>query len=99
MKSQVLLLARQGIVDSSFIGLDSTPIVDNTSQNNLKSFLANKFKPGNLPKTDKDYKLSVHTASNQSTFIVFLYFNNTTSYYTLASIIFTLFTILHDTSL
>ena len=66
MESQVILLARQGIVDSSFIWLDSTPIAANTSQNNPKSFLANKFKPDNHPKADKDCKLGVHTASNQS---------------------------------
>ena len=47
MKSQVLFLADKGIIDTSFIGLDSTPISANTSQNNPKSFLANKFKPDN----------------------------------------------------
>ena len=34
MISQVLLLADKGIVDTSFIGLDSTPISANTSKNN-----------------------------------------------------------------
>ena len=38
------------LVDTSFIGLDSTPIAANTSQNNPKSFLSNKFKPDNQPK-------------------------------------------------
>ena len=66
MKSQVLILSEQGIIDSSFIGLDSTPVAANTSQNNPKSFLSNKFKPDNQPKVDKDCKLGVHTASNQS---------------------------------
>ena len=33
-------LSKQGIVDTSFIGLDSTPIAANTSQNNPKSFLS-----------------------------------------------------------
>ncbi|MCM1416376.1 MAG: transposase [bacterium] len=66
MKSQVLLLAKDGIVDTSFIGLDSTPVAANTSQNNPKSFLSGRFKPDNQPKADKDCKLGVHTASNRS---------------------------------
>lgn len=66
MKSQVRSLADRGIIDTSFIGLDSTPIAANTSQNNPKSFLSNKFKADNQPKADKDCKLGVHTASNQS---------------------------------
>ena len=45
MKAQVLSLADKGIIDSSFIGLDSTPIEANTSQNNPKSFISNKFNP------------------------------------------------------
>ncbi len=66
MKSQVLLLAEKGIVDPLFIGLDSTQISANTSQNNLKSFVSNKFKPDHQPTADKDCKLGVHTASNQT---------------------------------
>ena len=66
MKSQVLLLAEKGIVDTSFIGLDSTPISANTSQNNPKSFVSKKFKPDNQPSADTDCKLGVHTASNQA---------------------------------
>ena len=65
MESQVLLLASQGIVDTSFIGLDSTPVAANTSQNNQKSFLPDKFKPDKQPKADRDCKLGVHTASNK----------------------------------
>ena len=57
---------KQDIVDTSFIGLDSTPVAANTSQNNPKSFLSNKFKPDNQPKADPDCKLGVHTASNQT---------------------------------
>lgn len=49
MKSQVSFLINKGIIDTSFIGLDSTPIAANTSQNNPKSFLSNKFKPDNQP--------------------------------------------------
>lgn len=66
MKSQVLYLSKQGIIDASFIGLDSTPVAANTSQNNPKSFSSNKFKPDNQPRADADCKLGVHTASNQT---------------------------------
>jgi hypothetical protein len=66
MKSQVLFLAHHGFIDTSFIGLDSTPVSANTSQNNPKSFSSNKFKPDNQPKADRDCKLGVHTASNQA---------------------------------
>lgn len=66
MQSQVLSLAKHGVVDTSFIGLDSTPISANTSQNKPKSFLSNKFVPDHQPKGDKDCKLGVHTASNQT---------------------------------
>ncbi|MCI6139327.1 MAG: transposase, partial [Clostridium sp.] len=63
MKAQVLSLADKEIIDSSFIGLDSTPIEANTSQNNPKSFISNKFNPAYQPKADKDCKLGVHAAS------------------------------------
>ncbi|WP_324293336.1 transposase [Lacrimispora defluvii] len=66
MKKQVLSLAESGIIDTSFIGLDSTPVFANTSQNNPKSFLKNKFSPDNHPKSDEDCKLGIHTASNQT---------------------------------
>lgn len=66
MKSQVLLLAEKGIVEISFIGLDSTSISANTFQNNPKSFVSNKFKPDNQPTADADCKLGVHTTSNQT---------------------------------
>ena len=66
MKSQFHSIAEQGILDTSFIGLDSTPIKANTSQNNPKSFLSNKFHPENQPKADRDCKLGVHSASNQT---------------------------------
>lgn len=45
--------------------LDSTPISTNTSQNNPKVFKKNKFSKDNQSKSDKDCRLSVHTASNQ----------------------------------
>ena len=54
MQSQVLKSAKMGIIDTSFIALDSTPISANTSQNNPKSF-----------KKNKNCRLGVHTASNQ----------------------------------
>ena len=65
MKSQVLHLAEMEIIDTSFIALDSTPVYANTSQNNPKSFKKNKFSKDNQPKSDKDCRLGVHTASNQ----------------------------------
>ena len=65
MQSQVLKLSELGIIDTSFIALDSTPISANTSQNNPKSFGKNKFSKDNQPRCDKDCGLGVHTASNQ----------------------------------
>ena len=43
MKEQVLHLARLGIVDASFVGLDGTPVMANTCQNNPKSFGKDKY--------------------------------------------------------
>lgn len=65
MQSQVLILANKGIIDTSFIGLDSTPIAANTTLNNPKSFSRNKFKKGTVPANDPDCKSGVHSASNQ----------------------------------
>ena len=65
MAQQVQKLYELGIVDASFIGLDSTPVVANAKQNNPKSFAKDKFKPENHPKTDPDCALGVHSASNQ----------------------------------
>lgn len=65
MAQQVKKLYGLGIVDASFIGLDSTPVAANTKQNNPKSFAKNKFDPENRPKADPDCALGVHTASNQ----------------------------------
>ena len=65
MHSQVKKLYELGVLDTSFIALDSTPIMANTSQNNPKSFKKDKFSPDNQPKSDKDCALGVHTASNQ----------------------------------
>ena len=65
MKSQVLKLSEMGIIDTSFIALDSTPVNANTRQNNPKSFAKNKFSKDNQPKSDKDCGLGVHTASDQ----------------------------------
>uniref|UniRef100_UPI00359C99FF transposase n=1 Tax=Enterococcus faecalis TaxID=1351 RepID=UPI00359C99FF len=44
MKNQVLILADKGIIDTSFIGLDSTQISANTALNKPKSFKQDKFK-------------------------------------------------------
>ena len=65
MQAQVSKLVGLGIIDSSFIALDSTPVFANTKQNNPKSFAKNRFDKNNQPKSDKDCKLGVHTASNQ----------------------------------
>ena len=65
MQKIVLQAAGLGIIDTSFIALDSTPVAANTCQNNPKSFSKNKFSKDNHPKSDKDCKLGVHTASNQ----------------------------------
>lgn len=65
MAAQVKKLYELGIVDTSFIGLDSTPVAANTKQNNPKSFIKNKFNPENHPKADLDCALGVHSASNQ----------------------------------
>lgn len=66
MNPQELALVKKGIMNTSLIGLDSTLIIANTSQNNLKLFSSNKFKPNNQPKADKDCKLSIHTLFDQS---------------------------------
>lgn len=65
MQRIVLRSAELGIIDTSFISLDSTPVSANTCQNNPKSFAKIKFAKDNQPKSDKDCKLGVHTASNQ----------------------------------
>ena len=65
MHSQVKKLYELGVIDTSFIALDSTLVMANTSQNNPKSFKKDKFNPDNQPKSDKDCALGVHTASNQ----------------------------------
>ena len=65
MAAQVKKLYELGIVDASFIGLDSTPVAANTKQNNPKSFTKDKFNPEKQPKADPDCALGVHSASNQ----------------------------------
>ena len=65
MAGLVRQLYELGVVDASFIGLDSTPVMANTRQNNLKSFAADKFDPKNHPRCDADCALGVHSASNQ----------------------------------
>ena len=65
MQTQVKQLYELGVLDASFIGLDSTPVMANTKQNNPKSFAKNKFSKENHPKSDPDCTLGVHSASNQ----------------------------------
>ena len=64
MQSQVKTLVSLGIIDSSFVSLDSTSIEANTSKNNSKSFDKKRFDKSVQPKSDKDCKLGVRTASN-----------------------------------
>ena len=65
MADLVRQLYELGIVDASFIGLDSTPVMANTRQNNPKSFVKDKFSKKSHPKCDPDCALGVHSASNQ----------------------------------
>ena len=65
MANLVWKLYELGVVDASFVGLDSTPVMANTKQNNPKSFAKNKFSKENHPKSDPDCALGVHSASNQ----------------------------------
>ena len=65
MAGLVRQLYELGVVDASFIRLDSTPVMANTRQNNPKSFAADKFDPKNHPRCDADCALGVHSASNQ----------------------------------
>ena len=65
MANLVRKLYELGVVDASFVGLDSTPVMANTKQNNPKSFAKNKFSKENHPKSDPDCALGVHSASNQ----------------------------------
>jgi hypothetical protein len=65
MQNQVIRLAELGVLDTSFVGLDSTPVTANTAHNNPKSFRRDKFRQENHPKADKDCGLGVHSASNQ----------------------------------
>ena len=46
MQSQVTKLGEYGVIDTSLIALDSTPILTNTSLNNPKSFAKKKFSKG-----------------------------------------------------
>jgi hypothetical protein len=64
MQSQVKALVSLGLIDGSFISLDSTSIEANTAKNNSKSFDKTRFDKSILPKSDKDCKLGVRTASN-----------------------------------
>ena len=65
MAKLVRKLYELGVVDASFVGLDSTPVMANTKQNNPKSFAKSKFSKENHPKSDPDCALGVHSASNQ----------------------------------
>lgn len=60
----MLELAELGFIDNSFVSCNTTLVFANTKQNNPKSFASNRFKKDNLPKSDPDCKLGVHTPSN-----------------------------------
>jgi len=64
MQSQVKMLVSLGFIDGSFVSLDSTSIEANTSKNNSKSFDKTRFDKSVQPKSDKDCRLGVRTASN-----------------------------------
>jgi transposase len=64
MQAQVKELAALGLIDGSFISLDSTSVEANTSKNNSKSFDKNRFDKSSPPKSDKDCRLGVRTATN-----------------------------------
>ena len=69
LKSIMANLVRQlyelGIVYASFVGLDSTPVMADTKQNNPRSFAKSKFSKENRPKSDPDCAPGVHSDSNQ----------------------------------
>lgn len=65
MTGLVKELYERGIVDASFISLDSTLVMANTAHNNLKSFKKDKFSKGNHPSSDPDCALGVYSASTQ----------------------------------
>ena len=74
MASLVRQLYALGILDASFIGLDSTPVMANTVQNNPNSFMPNKYGKDNQPKSDPDCALGAHGASNQHSEKKFLFY-------------------------
>lgn len=65
MASLVKKLYDLGVVDASFIGQDSTPIMANTSQKHLKAFSKSKYAKAKHFESDLDCALGVHTAANR----------------------------------
>ncbi len=65
MADLVRQLYELGVVDASFIGLDSTPVMANTKQNNPKSFAKSKYSKENHSKSDPDCAHGIHSVSNQ----------------------------------
>lgn len=66
MKNQVQSLIELNAIDNKIVSVDSTPIKANTKYNNEKCFSKKKFSKDNPPKSDKDCRLGVHTASNET---------------------------------
>lgn len=64
MKNLVIESSKLGLIDTSFISLDATPVKANVTNNNPKSFKRTKFSKNKPPKADKDCRLGVQTASN-----------------------------------
>ena len=62
MADLVRQLYELGIVDASFVGLDSTPVMANTMQNNPKSFAKSKFSKENHHKSGAVDKVSLCSA-------------------------------------
>lgn len=60
MQQLVLKLVKLGVVDTSFVGLDSTPVIANTKLNNQVSFAKNRFSKENQPKKRASQILCKH---------------------------------------
>lgn len=64
MSSQVQKFYDLDVVDTSFIGVYSTPISANTNPNTPKPFAKDKFDPKNRLKNNPDCKFGIHHSSN-----------------------------------
>ncbi len=69
MREFVINLSDLGVIDTSFIALDSTPIFANAKHNNPKLFIKNKFSKDNRPKSDN----SRHITNGNSIYFKLLF--------------------------